>query len=71
MNACLYCEGRIAAFKTFCDSTCEGLFGIAETNECNACREDYRVVGYTPDGRPIVGCRACGESYEVRAAGVA
>lgn len=72
MNACLYCETRIQTFQAFCDSTCEGLFGIAETNECNACREDYRVVGCTRDGRPVMGCRECGESYEVAAvAGVA
>lgn len=71
MNACLYCEARTPAFKAFCDSTCEGLFGIAETNECAQCQEGYRVAGYTPDGRPIMSCCACGESYEVPAAGVA
>ena len=72
MNACLYCEGQVQTFQAFCDSTCEELFGIAETNECAQCREDYRVVGFTRDGRSVMGCRECGESYEVPvAAGVA
>ena len=71
MNACLYCEAPLAAFRAFCGSTCEGLFGIAESNECSACQEEYRVVGYTRDGRPVVGCRACGESWDVPAVGVA
>ena len=72
MNACLYCQAEIGAFKAFCTSTCEGLFGIAETNECRTCQEDYRVVAFTTDGRPIMGCRECGESYEIVApAGVA
>jgi hypothetical protein len=65
VNACLYCETVLQPFQAFCDPTCEGLFGIAETNECTPCREDYRVVGFTRDGRPVMGCRACGESYEV------
>ena len=71
MNACLYCEAALPAFRAFCGSTCEGLFGIAETNECSPCGEAYRVVGYTRDGRPVMGCRECGESYDVPALGVA
>ena len=65
-------QGQVQTFQAFCDSTCEELFGIAETNECAQCREDYRVVGFTRDGRSVMGCRECGESYEVPvAAGVA
>ena len=71
MNACLYCEAALPAFRAFCSSTCEGLFGIAETNECSPCQESLRVVGYTPEGGPILGCPACGESVNVPALGVA
>lgn len=71
MNACLYCEEPLAAFKAFCNSTCEGLFGTAETNECSPCQESIRHVGFTRDGRPGMGCPTCGESYEVLPAGVA
>ena len=71
MNACLYCEARVPAFKAFRDSTCEGLFGIAETNECRTCQEDLRVTGYTREGRPILGCGSCNESFEVVAPEVA
>ena len=67
MNACLYCEDPLAAFRAFCSSTCEGLFGIAEPNECSPCMESYRLVGYTRDGRPVMGCPSCGESYDVPA----
>ena len=71
MNQCLYCTDHVPAFSAFCNATCEGLFAIAEANECSLCQEDYRVVGFTRNGRPVMGCRACGESYEVAAAGVA
>lgn len=71
MNACLYCEAKLPAFKAFCGSTCEGLFGIADTNECATCREDMHVVGFTPRGRPMLGCGECGESFEVVAPEVA
>ncbi len=67
MNACLYCEAELPPFKAFCNSTCEGLFGIAEPHECAVCRENYRVVGCTRDGRPVMGCQTCGESFEVLA----
>ncbi|MFA5861597.1 MAG: hypothetical protein WDA16_07870 [Candidatus Thermoplasmatota archaeon] len=67
MNECLYCGAKVQTFQAFCDSTCEGLFGVAETNECAQCREDYRLVGFTRDGRPVMGCKECGESYDVPA----
>lgn len=67
MNACLYCTDHVPAFRAFCNATCEGLFGITSTDECQTCQETYRVVGYAPDGRPIVGCRGCGEGWTVPA----
>ena len=71
MNACLYCDAVLAAFKAYCDPTCEGLFGIAETNECTQCQNSVRQVGFTRDGRPVLGCPSCGESYDVPIAEVA
>ncbi|HET6405687.1 MAG TPA: hypothetical protein VFH78_13680 [Candidatus Thermoplasmatota archaeon] len=71
MNACLYCEARLPAFTAFCDSTCAGLFGVAETNGCPTCQADLRVTEFTPAGRPILGCAECGESFEVVAPEVA
>ena len=71
MNECLYCTDHVPAFQAFCNAACEGLFAIAETNECTPCMESYRLVGYTKDGRPVMGCLACGESYDVPAREVA
>lgn len=70
MNACLYCEARLPPFKAFCDSTCQGLFGVSEAHECQTCQADLRVTEYTRSGRPILGCPECGESFEVVAAEV-
>lgn len=64
MNACLACEAPLAAFKGFCSSTCEGIFAVSTTNECNACQESYRHDGYTKDGRAVMACPTCGERFE-------
>lgn len=71
MNACLYCEARLPPFTAFCDSTCSGLFGVAETAECGTCQADLRVGEFTRAGRPILGCPECGECFEVVAPEVA